>query len=192
VTAIESLRAGIGNRRQHVPLKIDFFTDKLQPYARLVKLLLKLSEREGRADYCAQAFEYAERGRGRGLLDLLAESQALAQIEAPAELVRRAGEANELVAAYEGGLRRELSRPPAIRDQKLIEEFGERLRLAEEERRIAQDQSEEKVPRYVELANVRPVTKVIALRRSLVKVREYDAGTAHPLYEKLFRPLEDR
>ena len=239
ITDIESLRTGIGNSRRDVPLKIDFFMDKLQPYASIVKLLLKLSEQTSGTNYRAQAFEYADRAKGRGLLDLLAESQALEQVGAPAELARRVDEGNDLVTAYEGSLRLAKSRPLAQRNQKLIEDYELLRTLAVRAQRSAQEELEQKYPRYVELTNPQPVTvaqiqgamlrerevlieylvtsketlaflvsktevkavtlkigeeelyrQVIALRRSLVKVREYDAQTAHQLYEKLFRPLE--
>ena len=239
INEIESLRKYAGNGRRDNLLQVAFFADKLHPYTALVRLLLKLSRQKGGESYLEQAFEYADRGKGRGLLDLLAESRALAQVEAPAELVRRIIEADALISTYEGSLRVERAKPSTQRDKQLIAEYQQRLEQAAQEQQRAREELAEKYPRYVELTNPRPVTlaevqgnmlserevlieyvvtqddtlafvvsktgmkvitlkltaeelydRVAALRKSLVKAREYDAGVAHELYERLFRPVE--
>jgi tetratricopeptide (TPR) repeat protein len=170
ITDIESLRAGIGNSRRDVSLKIDFFTTKLQTYTNLVKLMVKLSE-QGVADYSAKAFEYADRARARGLVDLLNTSQALAQVEPSGELSQRVGEANELVDAYEGSLRLENAKPVDQRDQKRIKQYEEGLKQATRKQRSAQEELEEKYPRYVELMKPQPVT-VAEVKRDMLRERE--------------------
>jgi CHAT domain-containing protein/Flp pilus assembly protein TadD len=239
VKDIETIREDIAGGQRGVESRIAFFTSKLFAYERLVNLLLKLPASGAGKDYRRQAFEYAERGKGRGLLDLLAESRALAQIGAPSELVKRLAEANARAVAADDGLRRETAKPEPIRDQSLIAEYRQQREEALAEGRKAEEEIARAFPRFSELTNPRPVTleqvqgellnerqalveyvinsrgavafvvtkqgfcavplatseeelsgMVRALRLSLTRDRELDAGAAHWIYEKIFRPVE--
>lgn len=55
--------------------KVGFFQDKVKTYKDLIAALIELHGKEAEKAYDAEAFDYAERARGRGFLDLLAESK---------------------------------------------------------------------------------------------------------------------
>ena len=72
VRAIESLRASIGEP----DLKARFLETKARAYDEIVDVLSLLHVRHPNAGYDKLAFDYAERGRARAFLDMLAESRS--------------------------------------------------------------------------------------------------------------------
>jgi CHAT domain-containing protein len=72
VRAIESLRASIAEP----DLKARFLETKARAYDEIVEVLSLLHDRHPNAGYHKLAFDYAERGRARAFLDMLAESRS--------------------------------------------------------------------------------------------------------------------
>ena len=173
VKDIESLRGGIGSGPSGIESRIGFFTTKLIAYERLVGLLMKLSEGGGEAakEYRRRAFEYADRGKARGMLDLLARSSALTQIGAPSEPLKKLVDAQAQVVTYEDGLRRATAKPPAQRDEAMVAELRRGLEQASREERDAQRTLEESFPRFTELANPQPLT-LKQVQDTLLKERQ--------------------
>lgn len=70
--------------------KVGFFQDKVKIYKDLVSTLIELHGKEMEKGFDVEAFDYAERARGRGFLDLLAEAKVnLEQNLEPALLEKR-------------------------------------------------------------------------------------------------------
>jgi CHAT domain-containing protein/lipopolysaccharide biosynthesis regulator YciM len=96
---LESAAENVESLRSRIPtadLKADFGRENSRLYEDLLYVLAQLDRREPGKGWDRQAFDYAERGRARAFLDLLAESRAQITKGLPAEQWRQR---NELEAA---------------------------------------------------------------------------------------------
>jgi CHAT domain-containing protein/tetratricopeptide (TPR) repeat protein len=96
---LESAAENVESLRSRIPtadLKADFGRENAKLYEDLLYVLAQLDHREPGKGWDRQAFNYAERGRARAFLDLLAESRAQITKGLPAGQLRQR---NELEAA---------------------------------------------------------------------------------------------
>ncbi len=93
IQAMEPVRRQITGDEE----KAGFFQNKVKIYKDLIATLIELHGKEAAKGYDAEAFDYAERARGRGFLDLLAEAKVnLDQNLEPALLEKRQIIENEI------------------------------------------------------------------------------------------------
>ena len=102
VRAVESLRASIAEP----DLKARFLETKTRAYDDIVEVLSLLHDGHPNAGYDKLAFDYAERGRARAFLDMLAESRSRITkgMTAP-QVARRASLAKQLSDASDAALK---------------------------------------------------------------------------------------
>jgi len=96
---LESAAENVESLRSRIPtadLKADFGRQNAKLYEDLIFVLAQTDRREPGKGWDRKAFDYAERGRARAFLDLLAESRAQITKGLPAEQLRQR---NELEAA---------------------------------------------------------------------------------------------
>ena len=92
---LESAAQNLESSRSRIPtsdLKADFGRENARLYEDLIYVLAKLDSREPGNEWGRKAFDYAERGRARAFLDLLAESRAQITKGLTAEQLRRRNE----------------------------------------------------------------------------------------------------
>lgn len=120
ISTVESLRAHVAGGEEGQEL---FFADKLAPYHEVLGMLV----REGRD---AEAFRYAEAGKGRVLLDVLRAGRDRARGRLTAAEAARDGELRRVMNDLSGELRRELAAPtPAGSRAGVLQGRLERARL---------------------------------------------------------------
>jgi CHAT domain-containing protein/tetratricopeptide (TPR) repeat protein len=101
IATVESLRSHVAGGEEGQEL---FFADKLAPYQEVVGMLV----REGRE---AEAFKYAEAGKGRVLLDVLRAGRERARGRLSVAETSREGELRRVMNDLSGELRREQAAP---------------------------------------------------------------------------------
>jgi CHAT domain-containing protein/tetratricopeptide (TPR) repeat protein len=120
ISTVESLRAHVAGGEEGQEL---FFADKLAPYQEVVGMLV----REGRF---AEAFRYAEAGKGRVLLDVLRAGRGRAHGRMTAAEAARDDELRRVMNDLSVGLRREQGAPqPAASRAGDLQARLERARL---------------------------------------------------------------
>jgi len=102
VRAIESMRASIAEP----DLRVRFLETKARAYDDIVEVLSLLHDRHPNSGYDKLAFDYAERGRARAFLDMLAESKSrVTKGMTEAQLARRASLTKQLSDASDKALK---------------------------------------------------------------------------------------
>jgi len=147
---IESLRARVARR----DLRDTFFADRQDAYELLVEVLMRMHRADPAAGHQVEALEAAERGRARGLLDLLRETRAdLRQGIAPelADRLQKARHLRDAKAEQHARLLAEGARAAAVEEARA--ELGTALEDLAEAEAAARAAS----PRYAELTRPTPV-----------------------------------
>lgn len=160
--------------------KVGFFQDKVKIYKDLIATLIELHGKEPAKSYDAEAFDYAERARGRAFLDLLAEAKVnLDQSLEPALLEKRQIIQNE-VSRINSELVAERSKESSKQDSVTLPRLEKALRDANEQLDNWVREVKLSDPRYAALKFPEP----IKLPEAQKLLNEQSAMLAYSLGEK--------
>lgn len=150
---IESVRPKLASQR----LRISFFASRREYYDLYVDLQMRMHERdpssEGKSRHLAAAFAASEQGRGRALLDLLAEGRIDVRKGITPELKQRETEISSRVSSLQSELLADLSQGKWTRTAQIEAE----LVRAEEERERLEWQIRKEHPRYASVRSPSPL-----------------------------------
>jgi CHAT domain-containing protein/Flp pilus assembly protein TadD/predicted negative regulator of RcsB-dependent stress response len=185
IEAIERVRAGLGGDDD----KAGFFQDKVEVYKRQIALLMDLNDGEQKKSYSAEAFRYAERGRARGFLDLLAETKVNPEQNAAPALLQQKQKLQERISHLTEQLIKERSQERARQDQARIDKLKNDLDQADSELAEWLRELRRRNPRYAALKYPEPVTlaetqrilddKTILLSYSLAEPESFLFAVTH-------------
>jgi len=120
-------------------------------YRRTVGVLLQLDSPE-------EAFTYAERGKARGLLELLSGAEAEIMAGISPQLLKQKNELSNRIVSIETNLRKQRAQLEELRDPDLIKKLQENLDYLETEESTVLERIIEQHPRYAELMSPKPIT----------------------------------
>ncbi len=98
-----------------------FFNDKIKIYKDLVAVLIELHGKDATKGYEREAFDYAERARGRAFLDLLAEGKVNVEQTLAADLLEQRQQIDTSISRLNSELMKERSLEPAKQNKAAIE-----------------------------------------------------------------------
>lgn len=147
VTILESIH---GQLKAEV-LQASFAVEIASYYQSAVRLLLA----QGRE---ADAFHYAERGRARTLLTLLGNQRVDPKGSEDSTLIQHEAELRGELAALEGQLEEESSKPADQRSQQLLDTVNANLRMRRQEYEQLLTQLQLTNPEYAALVSIAPLT----------------------------------
>lgn len=146
---IESVRPKLASQR----LRISFFASRREYYDLYVDLRMRMHERDPKAGHLAAAFAASEQGRGRALLDLLAEGRIDVRKGITPELKQRETEISSRVSSLQSQLLSDLSQGKGTRTAQIEAE----LVRAEEERERLEWQIRQEHHRYASVRSPSPL-----------------------------------
>lgn len=160
IALIEQARTGV----QHADLRDSFSADLQDFYGFYVDLLMQHHKRDPKAGFAALALEANERGRARGLIDMLAESKANIREGISASLLQREVDQKTLLSARRENLMRALL-------GKIKPEEVAKLKAELEQIRTGHEQTQAEIrrssPRYSALTQPQPL-KASEIRSQVV------------------------
>jgi len=150
--------------------KTGFLEDKIILYKHMVELHLK-RHKKGEAEYDQGAFNYAERGKARGLLDLLAKANVEVTEGIDPGLLEEKNNLNKQIIALETRQRKELSKPEDKRNSELVKKLEVDITSLKLQENRIQNKIQNNYSRYAKLTQPTSVT-IEELRNNVLREDE--------------------
>jgi CHAT domain-containing protein/Tfp pilus assembly protein PilF len=150
VESIEAVRGTIDVADQ----KASFFQDKVEPYRRVVNLLVRLDETEPGKGHAIEAFQYSERARARAFLDLMTEARMKVEAGIAPELLARQRELGQRMSDIQSQLIDAHTRRASASELAGLEEELER---ADDDYSTLGREFRRRYPRYAEIQYPEPM-----------------------------------
>lgn len=135
-----------------------FFNDKVKIYKDLTAVLMELHTQDAAKSYEREAFDYAERARGRAFLDLLAEGKVNMEQTLASDLLERRQRIDAAIVRINSELMKERSPEPAKQNQAAIEGLEQERGKADADYADWLRELRRRDPRYARLKYPEPIS----------------------------------
>jgi CHAT domain-containing protein len=150
VESIEAVRGTIDVAEE----KASFFEDKLEPYRKVVDLLVRMDESQPGKGHAVEAFPYSERARARAFLDLMTEARMNVEAGIAPEMLARQRELAQRMSDVQSQLIDAHSRKAPEAE---LAELDEELERADDEYSSLSREFRRLYPRYAEIQYPEPM-----------------------------------
>ena len=155
VATLESVRSQLQLEEE----KTGFITDKLEVYVRLVNLLAELYQQAPDQNYDSEAFQYAERGKARALLDIVHQARTFPSVaESPGDFRQRFVDNQKQLERRHLDLSAELAKEERERNKELIGSLEDQIEALQRARVHLLEEIKKKSPQYYRLVNPKILT----------------------------------
>jgi CHAT domain-containing protein/tetratricopeptide (TPR) repeat protein len=135
-----------------------FFNDKVKIYKDLIAVLIELHGKDATKGYEREAFDYAERARGRAFLDLLAEGKVNVEQTLAADLLEQRQQIDNNISRLNSELMKERSLEPAKQNKAAIEQLEKERGQADRDYANWRRELQRRDPHYAALKYPEPIS----------------------------------